>query len=189
MATIKKTMVEALAFVTENGNMSADNLELFTSSFCIAKSGAAGSNGPKPLTILRDGSDVATSTILGRLCSVTHKFFIIDRFAKNTSCIKEADAAKGKLYNESKQLEKAAQTLLDEARDIADIEEKVAKFEEYDQALINAAEVRKTPVEVQDEWLDGSFDTIEELASDLGVEVIKPIAPVKVDVGDDTEEV
>jgi len=34
---IKKTMKEALAFVTDNGNMSAENLELFTANYCIAK--------------------------------------------------------------------------------------------------------------------------------------------------------
>ena len=166
---IKKTMVDALAFITEHGNMSKENLELFTTNYCIAKSG--GSKGPRELTILRAGSSVEDE-ILGRKCTITHKFFTIDRFSKNTSCIKEADAVKLKRYNESKKMEKAAQSLLAEARDITDVAEKVAKFEEYDAALAEATEYRKADFDVE---FEGGFDTIEDLAASLGVEVIAPV--------------
>ena len=184
MSTIKKTMVACLAYVTalegKNGKslLSEDQIKTFTDDFCIAKSGNA-SDGPRELTILRDGSDVATAAILGRKCTLTHKFFPIDRFSKNTSCIKEADAVKLKRYNESKKMEADAKVLLVEARDITDIQEKVAKFTEYDKALLAATESRKGDIEVDAKWMEGSFDTIEDLAKSLNVEVIKPIAPVK----------
>lgn len=177
---IKKTMVAPLEFIKENGNMSQANLEKFINEYCVPKSGAA-STGPREVTILRDGEE-----IVGRKCTVTDKFFPIDRFAKNTSCIKEADGAKGKLYNESKKIEKDAQALLEEARGITDTAEKVAKFEQYDAEIQRAGEVRKTPVEIEDEWLEGSFDTIEELAASLNVVYPAPVEDTEEDV-EDTE--
>ena len=162
---IKKTMVDALAFVTEHGNMSQDNLALFTNNFCEAKGSA--STGPREVTILKD----IDGNQLGRKCTVTGLWFPNEAFSKNTTCVKLADAEKGKLYNESKKMEKEAQALLDEARDITDVAEKVAKYEEYDQNLAEAKAYRVQPVEVTDEMKEDGFETIEALAEDLGVEV------------------
>ena len=164
---IKKTMVDALAFVTENGRMSKENLALFTEQFCIAKSGATTSTGPREVTILKD----ANGEQLGRKCTVTGLWFDNSYFSKGTTCVKDADAAKGKLYNESKKMEKDAQSLLDEAKDITDVMEKVAKYEEFDAKLAEAKAYRLTPVTVTDEMKSGGVATIEELAESMGVEV------------------
>lgn len=166
MANIKKTMEAPLAYLVALNVMSEAQLNEFQTKFCYAAAGSV-SNGPREITILKD----ADGEMLGRKCMVTNLFYVADRFAKGTTCIKEADGAKGKLYTESKKMEKEAMSLLDEAREIEDIEERVAKFEAYDQALQDAKVVRTQPVVIQDEWLEGGFATIEDLALDLGVEV------------------
>ena len=165
--TIKKTMVEALAFVTEHGNMSKENLALFTNEYCVAKSGTTGSNGPREVTILKD----IDGEQIGRKCTVTNLWFDNSYFSKGTTCVKSADTAKGRLYNESKKMEKDAQVLLDEAKDLTDIEDKVAKYEEYDAKLSEAKAHRLQPIDVTEEMTSGGFETIEDLASDMGVEV------------------
>ena len=167
---IKKTMVEALAFVTENGRMSKENLQLFTDNFCVAKSGTV-STGPREVTILKD----IDGEQLGRKCTVTGLWFDNSYFSKGTTCVKDADAAKGKLYNESKKMEKDAQSLLDEAKDITDVMEKVAKYEEYDAKLAEAKAFRLQPVEVTSDMTSGGVETIEDLAEFMGVEV-NPVA-------------
>lgn len=169
---IKKTMVGALAFVKKNGNMSKDNLETFINDFCVPKSGTAASTGPREVTILKD----IEGEQLGRKCTVTGLWFDNSYFSKGTTCVKDADTAKGKLYNESKKMEKDAQALLDEAKDITDIEEKVAKYEEYDAKLAEAKAYRLQPVVVTDAMKQGGFETIEDLAKDMDVEV-NPIKP------------
>ena len=172
-------MVDALAFVTEKGNMSKENLDLFTKTYCEAKSGST-SNGPREVTILKDIDGI----MLGRQCSVTKLWFPAEAFSKNTTCVKLADAAKGKLYNESKKMEKDAQSLLDEAKDITDIEEKVAKYEEYDAKLAEAKVLRTTVPEITNEMREGGVETIEDLAEELGVEVnpVKPAEELGVEV-------
>lgn len=161
---IKKTMEAPLAWL--EGKLDAEQLVEFTELFGYKADGST-STGPREITILKDSE----GEMLGRKCTVCGVFFPADRFAKNTTCIKEADGAKGKLYNESKKMEKEAMVILEEAREITDVAEKVAKFEEYDQKLLEAKEYRLQPIEVNPEWLEGSFETIEELASSLGVEV------------------
>jgi hypothetical protein len=166
---IKKTMEKPLAFLVglEGKKVTAEMIEQFTTQFCYKADGT--SNGPREVTILRVDMNDANSEVLGRKCTVVGRFFPINRFAKNTSCIKEADGAKGKLYNESKAMEKDAQVLLDEARECVEAVDKIAKFEAYDAQLQLAADHRKQPIEVQPEWLEGSFETIEELAASLGL--------------------
>lgn len=162
---IKKTMVAPLAWLA--GVLTEAQLGEFTEQFGYTSNGTSGvSTGPKEITILRDGE-----VVVGRKCTVTGMFFDIEKFSKNTTCIKEADAAKGKLYNESKKMEEAAKAILDEARNIEDIEEKVAKFEAYDVALQDAKAHRLQPVVIDEAWLFDGFATIEELAENLGVEI------------------
>lgn len=162
---IKKTMVAPLAWLA--GVLTESQLNEFTEQFGYTLSGnATTSTGPREVTILKVGDEV-----LGRKCSVTGLFYEIGRFSKNTTCIKEADAAKGKLYNESKKMEEDAKSILEVARTVEDIEEKVAKFEEYDVALQNAKAHRTQAVEINPEWLVDGVETIEELAELLGVEI------------------
>lgn len=181
---LKISMVAALLFVTTHGRMSADNLALFTTDFCEG-AGATTSNGPREVTILKDIEGVQ----LGRKCTVTGLWFPTDRFAKNTTCVKAADAAKGKLYNTSKVMEKDAQTILGEAKDIVDVNEKVAKYEEYDAKLAEAKAHRLQAVEITDEMSEGGLESIEALAEALSVEVnpVKPVEPAE-DTDEDTEE-
>lgn len=170
---IKKTMVAPLAWLA--GVLTTEQLGEFTEKFGYPSTGTSVSTGPREITILRDGE-----VVLGRKCTVTGYFFDINRFSKNTTCIKEADAAKGKLYTESKKMEEEAKVILDEARTIEDIEEKVAKYGEYDSALQNAKDKRAEKVEVNPDWLLDGFETIEELANHFGVEVQQNIpAPEK----------
>lgn len=161
---VKKTMVAPLAWLA--GVLTTEQLGEFTEKFGYPSTGTTVSTGPREVTILRIGDDV-----LGRKCTVTGLFYDIARFSKNTTCIKEADAAKGKLYNESKKMEDNAKSILDEARTIEDIEDKVAKFEEYDMALQDAKNFRAQPVEIVEDWLVDGFETIEALAEHLGVEI------------------
>jgi hypothetical protein len=163
---IKKTMVAPLAYLA--GVLTSEQLEDFTNQFGYTSTGTSVSTGPKEVTILRDGD-----VVVGRKCTVTGMFFDIEKFSKNTTCIKEADAAKGKLYNESKKMEEAAKSILEEARTLEDIEEKVAKFEEYDVALQEAKAFRTQTVAVEDSWLVDGFATIEELAEHLGVDLVQ----------------
>jgi len=174
MLNIKKTMVDALAFVTENGNMSQENLDLFTNNFCIAKTGTVGA--PREITILKN----VEGEQLGRQCSVTKLWFDNGAFSKNTTCVKAADAAKGKLYSQSKVMERDAQQLLADAKGITDIEEKVAKYEEFDAKLAEAKQHRLQTIELTKEMTKGGVETIKDLADALGVEV-NPVAETEED--------
>lgn len=165
--TIKKTMQEPLEFIQEHGNLSKENLEKFIAQYCVPKTGAT-STGPREVTILRDEE----GNMLGRKCSVTGLWFPADKFSKGTTANKPSDTAKGKLYNESKKIEKDAQSLLDEAKDIADIQEKVAKYEEYDAKLAEAKALRLQKPEITAEMTEGGVETIEDLAKALNVPVI-----------------
>jgi len=162
---IKKTMVDALAFVQEKGNMSEANLNTFIKVYCEAK--GSSSSTPREVSILKD----IDGNQLGRKCTITGLWFPNEAFSKGTTCVKLADAEKGKLYSASKKMEKDAQTLLDEARSITDVANKVAKYEEYDAKLAEAKAYRLQPIEVTDEMTEGGFKTIQELADDLEVEV------------------
>lgn len=162
---IKKTMVAPIAYLA--GILTESQLQEFTEKFGLRAAGSSSSNGPREITILKD----AEGNMLGRKCMVTNAFFVADRFSKNTTCIKEADAARGSRHAEARKALKEAEAILVEAREIADIEEKVAKFEEYDNAVQAANDLRSAEIVVKDEWLEGSFETIEDLAADLGVEV------------------
>lgn len=121
------------------------------------------SRGGGAETILKDEE----GNMLGRMCTVTNKFFPADRFFKGTTIIKEADSVKAKFYTESKAVENEAKKLLEEARELEEATEKLAKFEAYDKEMERAKQIRSTPVEVKEEWLEGGFDTIEELKASL----------------------
>jgi len=166
--TIKKTMVAALAFVTENGNMSAENLAKFTADYCAAKSGS-GESKPREIVRLYD----ADGEILGGRCSSTLLWFAIDNFNKHHGIAKQTQNAKSRLATEAKLVETEAKVLLDEAREVTDAAEKLELFEQYDVKMLEAKEIRSTPVttEMFTEEVP-YFETIEELADDLGVEVI-----------------
>lgn len=117
------------------------------------------SSEPKEVTILKDEA----GEMIARKCTITNKWYLAERFYKNGSIIKEADGAKNKLYAESKTMENTAKSILEEARSLTNVEDKLAKFEEYDRALEAAKAHRNQPVVVDEKWLEGSFDTMEDV--------------------------
>lgn len=121
------------------------------------------STEPKEVTILKDGE----GNVIARKCTITNKWFEIERFYKNGTIIKEADGAKNKLYAESKAMESKAKSILDEARTLVDVEAKLAKFEEYDKALVEAKEYRAQPIVVDEKWLEGSFESPEDFLKSI----------------------
>lgn len=182
MAEIKKTMVEALAFVTEHGNMSAGNLEIFTNEFCVKKDGN-GPSKPREFVKLFD----AEGEMLGRKCSVTGLWMKADNFFKDGSMCKQADKVKAKLYTESKAMERGAGEKLEAARELTDPTEKLAAYEAYDSEMVSAKEHRLQDISGEVDLTEvTTYETIDDLASALGVEVItsKP----KVETEGDEEE-
>lgn len=117
------------------------------------------SSEPKEVTILKDEA----GEMIARKCTITNQWYLAERFYKNGSIIKEADGAKNKLYAESKAMENTAKSILEEARSLTNVEDKLAKFEEYDRALEAAKAHRNQPVVVDEKWLEGSFDTMEDV--------------------------
>lgn len=163
---IKKTMeapIAALALLV-GSKFTQEKLDDFINQFGYKAEGTV-ATGPRESTVLKD----AEGNVLGRKCTVEGSFFTIGRFSKGATMVKEVEALKAKLYAESKKMEKDASALLDEARTLTDAGEKVAKYEEYDQKLVEARNHRNQPVTV--EGIEGGFATIEDLAKDLGVEV------------------
>ena len=171
---IKKTMAIVAMAMVEAGVpnvLKADKWESIVDAMKPAD-GSTGTSTPREITILKD----VDGNQLGRQCSVTKLWFANESFNKGTTCVKLADSAKGKLYNESKVMEKAAMAIIDEARDITDVNEKVAKYEAYDKQLLEAKSHRAQAIVITDEMKEGGVESIDALAKELGVEV-NPVAP------------
>ncbi len=183
MRTVKKTMVAALAFVTDNGNMSTDNLTAFTEQFCYKAE--EGTSKPREIVKLFDSE----GTVLGRRCSVTLLWLPISEFFKDGSMSKAADKVKAKLYGESKAMEKEAQSIRLDAKDLTDPTEKLAAYEAYDDAL-EAAKAHRLQDITEDVVFPEdteTFESIDELAEALGVEVITE-KPKAVEAEDEDDE-
>ena len=163
---IKKTMEAPIAALKllVGSKFTEEKLQDFINQFGYKSEGTT-TSGPREITILKD----AEGNVLGRKCTVLGSFFKVDRFSKGATMVKEVEAVKAKLYTESKKMEKDAGALLDEARTLTDAGEKVAKYEEYDQKLVEAKNHRNQTVTIEN--IEGGFATIEDLAKDLGVEV------------------
>ncbi len=182
--TVKKTMEKALEFVTQNGNMSADNLTLFTEQFCYkAEEGTS-----KPREIVKLFNEAGA--VLGRRCSITLKWLDISEFFKDGSMSKAADKVKAKLYTESKAMEKKAQELRTEAKDLTDPTEKLAAYEAYDDALEDAKAHRLQDISGDVEFDEETevFDSIDELAEAMGVDVITAKPAVEKETEDESED-
>jgi hypothetical protein len=169
---IKKTMVEALAFVESNGNMSAANLAAFKEQFCYAKT-VAGSGQPREFIKLYD----ELGNVLARKCSILKKWLLAEDYngdADKSSICRPANKVKAKLTNESKAMERKALEILEEARGCTDTAEKLEKFEAYDEAMEEAKNHRLKEISIKDVDLTGidTWETVEDVAAELGVEVI-----------------
>ena len=182
---IKKTMIEALAFVTKHGNMSKENLDLFTNKFCV-KSSRASSGEPREAVRLYD---VEGNTI-GRRCSILKVWLAPEAFNGDVEKIgicREANKLKTANARAADVIIKKAEELRTQANELDDPMEKLAKYEEFDAELARAKEVKNAPITIDDVPDDAKdfnpFNTVEELAEDLGVEVIT----TKPKEGDETE--
>jgi len=167
MAEIKKTMVDALAFVTEHGNMSAENLETFTKEFCVAKSRTSGESKPREAVKLYD----AEGNVIGRKCSVLHTWLKPEDFngdIEKMSISREANKVKTTNQRAADAIVREAEAVRLEANELEDPMEKLAKYEEYDAKIEEARAKKAEPIVIE----GLGFDTVEELAEDLGVEVI-----------------
>jgi len=180
---IKKTMTGALAFVTENGNMSSEDLATFTAQFCEAK-GREATGEPRETVRLYD----AFGNTIARRCSIFKVWLTPDMFngnIENMSICREANKLKTANLRASEAIVRKGEATRLEAKELTDIEEKLAKFEEYDAMLEEAKTVKNASIEIDNvpETADDIFtyfETIEEIAESLGVAVIteKPKAEI-----------
>lgn len=132
----------------------------------VAKT-STGPATPREVTILRD----VDQNILGRKCMLANKWFSISEFFKGTSVIKTLDQEKAKIYNAAKKLEKEANTIRDEAKTAETPEERLALYDKYEDAIDAAKAAQSVPVDAKivAKAAEGGLDTIEDLASALGV--------------------
>ena len=168
---IKKTMIDALAFVT--GKLDDEALATFTSDFCEAKGRATSSGEPKESVRLFD----ADGNTIGRRCSVLKMWLAPEGFngdVEKMGISREANKLKTQHAREADALVKAADVIRDEANELEDPMEKLAKYEEFDAKLEEAKAIKNTSITVDDvpAGTEDMFETIEELADALGVDVI-----------------
>ena len=159
---VKKTVVPMIDYLASK--VDTATLKEFVEKFGL-KSTTSGQ--PREAVKLFD----ANGNVLGRRCTVTGKWFPIDRFYKSTTFIKEADKLKQKYYAEGQKIKKEAEKLLKKAREEEDPAKKLELFEQYDAQIEKAKEIANKDVSGEVEF-EGGFDTIEDLAKSLGVEVI-----------------
>ena len=167
---IKKTMVDVLAFVTANGNMSAANLSKFTAEFCEAK-GREATGEPRESVRLYD----VDGNTIGRRCSVLKVWMKPEEFngdIEKMSICRAANKLKTQFARQADAMVREGEAIREEAKLLTDPAEKLAKFEEYDVILENAKAVRNTEITL--DMVDGVeyFDTVADLAEDLDVDCI-----------------
>jgi len=131
------------------------------------KTPATGTVTPREITILKD----AEQNVIGRMCTLSKKWFPISEFFKGTAVIKSLDQEKAKIYNAAKKMEKDADAIRDEAKTAETPEEKLAVYERYETAIDEAKLARAIEVDpaIIETASVGGFDTIEGLAVELGV--------------------
>jgi len=113
--------------------------------------------------------------VLARRCSATHVWTTPENFngdIARTSVCREANKVKTKNLRGGEAIERTAKELLDTARGETDAMAKLELFEQYDVEMEKAKELKNTPVTVENCEAFDNFLTIEEIAADLGVEVI-----------------
>lgn len=127
--------------------------------------GATKVAGEKVLHFLYD----AENEVIGRYCNVTHKWFAIDRFAPKSGRVKEMDVIMKKEYGRVAKIKTEAEALFVTLTQ-ADPSEKLELLTQYEELKESAQPQLPTSEEL--ESVEGGFESPEELAGDLGVEVI-----------------
>lgn len=127
--------------------------------------GTVKGGGEKVLHFLYDENN----DILGRYCNVTHKWFNIDRFAPKSGRVKEMDQLMKKEYTRVSKIKTEAEELFVTLTQ-ADPSEKLDLLTKYEELKESAQPNLPTTDELDS--VEGGYDTVEELAVELGVEVI-----------------
>ena len=145
-----------------------DALKTFAHQFAV-KSVRTSSGEPREATKLFD----KVGNMIGARCSATLVWMIGSEFTNMQSISKQGHSLKGALNTKARGVESEANALLVEARDAKTPADKLAIFEEYDVQMLKAKEIKATPISA-DEFTEGTltFDSVDELAKHLKVEVI-----------------
>lgn len=155
-------------------------LQTFAHQFAV-KSARTSTGEPREATKLFDKD----GNMIGARCSATMVWMVGDEFTPMQSISKQGHSLKGALNTKARGIESEANALLVEARDAKSPADKLAIFEKYDAQMLKAKEVRATKISA-DELAEGTlkFDSVEELAKHLKVEVIT----TKPETADEAEE-
>ena len=127
--------------------------------------GSAKQAGEKVLHFLYDEDN----EIIGRYCNVTHKWFAIDRFAPKSGRVKEMDGIMKKEYTRVAKIKTEAEALFVTLTQ-ADPSKKLDLLTQYEELKESAQPQLPTSDEL--DGVEGGFDVVEDLASEIGVEVI-----------------
>ncbi len=160
-ATLTYTTISTLL---EDGKIDQSAFDVISSTLTkiIGKSKAS---GEKVLHFLFDSEN----EVIGRYCNVTHKWYEIDRFAPKSGRVKEMDVLMKKEYTRVSKIKQEAEALFVTLTQ-ADPSEKLELLTQYEEMKENAQPILPTSEEL--EGVEGGFESVEELAEDLGVEVI-----------------
>ncbi len=164
---IKKTATstyETISTLLEKGEISQPVFDKIAVTLEKAV-GATKVAGEKVLHFLYDDEN----EVIGRYCNVTHKWFPIDRFAPKSGRVKEMDTIMKKEYARVAKIKGEAEELFVTLTQ-ADPSEKLELLTKYEELKESAQPQLPTTEEL--EGVEGGFDTPEELAGDLGVDVI-----------------
>ena len=144
-------------------------LKTFAHQFAVKSQRSSGDGKPREATKLFDDE----GNMIGARCSATLVWMIGEEFTNMQSISKQGHSLKGALNTKARGVESEANALLVEARDAKTPADKLAIFENYDKEMLKAKEIRAKGISA-DEFVDGTltFDTVEELAKHLKVEVI-----------------
>ena len=166
----KTSMAKALDFLNglKGKPLTAEVIKQFADNFAT-KSTRTGSGQPREATKLFDKD----GNLIGGRCRATGKWFAAEFFNFHHSMAKEADKLNNRLVAQAKKIEQDAKELLDNAREEKDAKTKLKIFEQYDAELNKAKKVRGGEIKLADfENKVQNFETVEELAKQLKVEVI-----------------
>ena len=163
---IKKTSAstyEAITKLLDSNEISQSIFDTIVSTITKTTKGV-GKAGEKIIHFLYNDED----EVIARYCNVTHKWFPIDRFAPKSGRVKELDLLMKKEYSRVNKIKKQAEEVF-ESLTQASPEDKLDILTQYEELKEQATPILPTSEEI--EAVEGGFDTVEDIASEMGVEV------------------
>lgn len=164
---IKKTSALTFSLITtlrDSGDITEDTFNKISKTL-EKTAGSKSKAGEKVQHMLYD----TEGNLIGRYCNVTHRWYEIDRFAPKSGRVKEMDLLMKKEYTRVSKIKTEAEELFAQLTQ-ADPAEKLDLLTKYEEVKENANPQLPTTEEI--EAVENGFDTVEELADDLGVDVI-----------------